>query len=70
MGYVHLPELAPTQEMLDEYKKLKGDWQTYEKRFLDLMVNRQIENRIPKEIVAEGCLFAVRISPTIATDGL
>ena len=37
MDYVHTPDLAPTQEMLDEYKKLKGDWQTYEKRFLDLM---------------------------------
>ena len=25
MEYVHLPELAPTQEMLDEYKKKGGD---------------------------------------------
>ena len=33
MDYVHTPDLAPTQEMLDEYKKLKGDWATYEKRF-------------------------------------
>ena len=24
MGYVHLPILAPTQEMLDAYKKEKG----------------------------------------------
>src|SRR5687768_14023033 len=57
MGYVHLPELAPTQEMLDEYKKLKGDWVTYEKRFLDLMKQRKIEHSVPKEIIAEGCLL-------------
>jgi hypothetical protein len=24
--YLHLPSLAPTQEMLDEYKKNRGDW--------------------------------------------
>jgi hypothetical protein len=37
MHYVHLPELAPTQEMLDEYKKRHGDWKTYETRFLALI---------------------------------
>ena len=41
MDYVHLPELAPTQEMLDEYKKLKGDWKIYQVRFLDLMRKRR-----------------------------
>jgi len=63
MDYVHTPELAPTQEMLDEYKKLKGDWQTYEKRFLDLMEKRKIEERIPKEVVAEGCLLCSEDKP-------
>ena len=24
--YVHLPDLAPTQAMLDEYKKKRGSW--------------------------------------------
>ena len=37
MDYVHLPELAPTQDILDEYKKNKGDWNVYEKKFLSLM---------------------------------
>lgn len=63
MDYVHTPDLAPTQEMLDEYKKLKGDWQTYEKRFLDLMEKRKIEERIPKELVAEGCLLCSEDKP-------
>ena len=63
MDYVHTPELAPTQEMLDEYKKLKGDWQTYEKRFLDLMEKRRIESRIPKELVAGGCLLCSEDKP-------
>ena len=63
MDYVHTPELAPTQEMLDEYKKLKGDWDTYAKRFLDLMEKRKIEERIPKEVVAEGCLLCSEDKP-------
>ncbi len=63
MDYVHTPDLAPTQEMLDEYKKLKGDWQTYEKRFLDLMEKRKIEERIPKDVVAEGCLLCSEDKP-------
>ena len=41
--YEHEPLLAPTQELLDEYKKHKGDWSTYEARFLELMESRQIE---------------------------
>ena len=41
--YEHEPLLAPTQELLDEYKKRKGDWGSYERRFLDLMAERQIE---------------------------
>lgn len=30
IDYVHLPELAPTKEMLDGYKKHKGGWEKYE----------------------------------------
>ena len=63
IDYVHLPDLAPTKEMLDEYKKLKGDWDIYEKRFLDLMEKRKIEERIPKEVIAEGCLLCSEDKP-------
>lgn len=63
MDYVHMPDLAPTKDMLDEYKKLKGDWGTYEKRFLDLMAKRKIEERIPKEVVVEGCLLCSEHKP-------
>ena len=63
MQYVHLPELAPTQDMLDEYKKRGGDWDTYEKRFLDLMEKRHIEDKVPKEVIAEGCLLCSEDKP-------
>jgi uncharacterized protein (DUF488 family) len=63
MQYIHLPELAPTQDMLDDYKKNGGDWDTYEKRFLDLMEKRRIESTIPKEVIEDGCLLCSEDKP-------
>lgn len=63
MDYVHLPELAPTQDMLDEYKKNKGDWAVYERRFLDLMRQRQIEKTVSKDVVSNGCLLCSEDKP-------
>jgi uncharacterized protein (DUF488 family) len=39
--YVHLPELAPTQEILDDYRS-GSDWERYAKRFEALMDERNI----------------------------
>ena len=61
--YVHLPVLAPTQDMLDEYKKNKGDWKIYEEKFLHLIQNRRIENEVSKDVLAEGCLLCSEDKP-------
>ncbi len=50
--YRHETLLAPTQEMLDAYKKHKGDWGEYEIRFLNLMRERQIETALDRELFA------------------
>ena len=63
MEYVHLPTLAPTKEMLDDYKKRRGDWKTYEDRFIALMHERRIEETIPQEIIADGCLLCSEDKP-------
>lgn len=64
MEYVHLPELAPTQEMLDAYKKQKnGDWAAYEARFLALMKARRVEQTVPREVIADGCLLCSEDKP-------
>ena len=44
--YVHEPLLAPTQEMLDAYKKRKGAWSEYERDFFALMRERAIEEKL------------------------
>jgi uncharacterized protein (DUF488 family) len=48
--YIHEPLLAPTQEMLDSYKKHKGAWQDYEREFLELMAQRGIESTLDRAI--------------------
>jgi uncharacterized protein (DUF488 family) len=48
-SYVHEPLLAPTQEMLDAYKRNKGSWAEYEAQFLALMAERDISNRLVRE---------------------
>ena len=63
LEYVHLTELAPTKEILDEYKKRNGDWSTYEIRFLNLMKHRRIEEMVPREIIADGCLLCSEDKP-------
>lgn len=63
MDYVHVPELAPTQDILDEYKKNKGDWNVYEQKFLDLMRRRRIEDTVPREVLADGCMLCSEDRP-------
>ena len=48
--YVHEPLLAPTQSLLDAYKKHKTPWAEYEVGFRRLMSERRVEERIPKEL--------------------
>ena len=63
MEYLHTPELAPTKEMLDDYKKRGGDWKVCEERFLSLMKERKVENTLSKQIVSEGCLLCSEHKP-------
>ena len=50
--YRHEPQLAPTKEMLDDYKKHKGSWEEYERRFLALLVDRKVEETLDPGIFA------------------
>ena len=63
IGYIHLPDLAPTKDILDTYKKYKGDWDVYEKEFNKLMKERLIESRIDKSILNESCLLCSEHEP-------
>jgi uncharacterized protein (DUF488 family) len=63
IDYTHLPDLAPTQEMLDAYKKQKGDWAEYERRFLALMSERRIETTAAERLHHGDCLLCSEHQP-------
>jgi len=63
IDYVHLPELAPTKDILNTYKKNPGDWKVYEYNFLELMKMRRIEDKVPRELLDGGCLLCSEDEP-------
>lgn len=62
LGYEHAAKLAPTKDMLDEYKKNGGAWNVYEDRFLALMAQRRIEDLDRKQLDG-GCLLCSEDTP-------
>lgn len=63
IDYMHMPELAPTKEILDDFKKHKGSWDTYERKFLHLMKEREIEKRLKQELADGACLLCSEDKP-------
>jgi uncharacterized protein (DUF488 family) len=61
--YAHMPVLAPTQSMLDGYKKMRGSWSDYEREFLALMTRREIEVSVSQVDIANSCLLCSEDKP-------
>jgi uncharacterized protein (DUF488 family) len=57
LPYLHMPQLAPTPEILEAYKKKQMDWATYEGRFKSLMVERHVENLVSPQLADNACLL-------------
>jgi uncharacterized protein (DUF488 family) len=57
IAYMHRLDLAPTQPMLDDYKKNGASWASYEDRFLELMKHRRIEDATPPEMLDNAVLL-------------
>jgi uncharacterized protein (DUF488 family) len=63
IDYVHWPDLAPTKDILDAYKKAKEDWLVYEMKFNALMSQRRVEQNLPRELVDGGCFLCSEATP-------
>ena len=63
--YEHAPLLAPSQELLDAYKKQKSiSWPEYETRFLALMRDRRVEHELdPGGFEARTVLLCSEATP-------
>ena len=63
MEYVHLPELAPTQEMLEAYKTKQVDWAEYERDFTSLLTGRKVEESVAREVLEDAVLLCSEPKP-------
>jgi uncharacterized protein (DUF488 family) len=62
-GYKHMPDFAPTKEILDAYKKKKIDWNEYVRRFNELIKERKIETKITAEELNNACFLCSEPTP-------
>ncbi|MGD1716563.1 DUF488 family protein [Dapis sp. BLCC M172] len=61
--YIHILDLAPTKELLDDYKKKKITWDTYEEIFNNLIKEREIEKKVSPQLLDRGCLLCSEPKP-------
>jgi len=61
--YHHLPMFAPTEDILDAFKKNGGSWDAYVQQFLPLIRSRRIETLLPPEMLDFGCLLCSEPTP-------
>lgn len=61
--YQHATLLAPTDDLLDSYKKGKISWSEYEAGFLGLMEQRQVERKFTKDQLDGACLLCSEDKP-------
>jgi len=63
IDYIHVAALAPTQDILDDFKKSKGSWEQYELAFNALIADRRVSETVPKDILDSGCLLCSEHTP-------
>ena len=61
--YVHRPELAPTKDILDAYKKKQIDWNEYERRFGELLEQRRPARELHTRDFDRACLLCSEPKP-------
>lgn len=57
IDYIYLPQLCPTNDILEAYKKVKISWIEYEERFNYLLSQRHVEETINLDMLDHGCLL-------------
>ncbi len=62
--YHHLPQLAPTDELLSDYRKDRR-WPRYEERFEALMDQREVPHSVERQLFEERvcCLLCSEATP-------
>lgn len=61
--YIHMPQFAPTKEILDDYRKGQISWTVYERDFLHILSERNIQNLVTQEMLNKSCLLCSEAEP-------
>lgn len=57
INYMHNVDLAPTKELLSQYRKGDLSWGKYEQEYLDLLDVRKISKKIDIKKLHQNCLL-------------
>lgn len=57
MEYRHLPELAPSKELLSAYRASELSWDEYAERYLLILAQRQVHLRLQPSLIANSVLL-------------
>ena len=61
--YINMPQLAPTKEILKDYRDKNLEWADYESRFEELIISRGIIESIGKGLIDKSCLLCSEDKP-------
>ena len=63
VGYQHTPELAPTAELFESFKKRRGPWPEFERAFRALMEERGVHDTFSPTDLDGACLLCSEAEP-------
>lgn len=61
IDYDHVPDLAPTKDILDDYRKKRIDWAEYERRYNQVLQERKPENDLNAVDFDKACLLCSEV---------
>lgn len=63
LDYYHDRNLAPTKELLIDYKNHRINWHSYERQYIDLLTNRGVGDIVQKSVIDGASLLCSEASP-------
>ncbi len=63
IGYIHIPDFAPTKELLSNYQNKKIDWVGYQKIFMSLIEQRKVFSKYDITGFDGACFLCSEESP-------
>ncbi len=63
MDYSYLPELAPTADLLNDYRKHGMPWTAYEQRYISMLDARSVAESLDPDLIADSVLLCSEHEP-------